>query len=83
MSLEHSPARAGDAPIGHHKDGVPVVDRFIGEPQCRELTNLSRVTRWRLTQRGDFPAKVQLSPGRSAWRLSSVLRWMAEREAAA
>ncbi len=81
MSLEHSPARSGDAPAGHHQDGAPFPDRFISEVECKKLTDLSRVTRWRLMQRGEFPAKVQISPGRKAWRLSAVFRWMAEREA--
>ena len=71
MSLEHSPARAGTG-----------VDRFIDERQCKEITSLSRVTRWRLMRRGEFPAKIRLSPNRTAWRLSNVLEWMAEREAA-
>ena len=71
VSLEHSPARVGTG-----------VDRFVGECECKEITNLSRVTRWRLMRRGEFPAKIRLSPNRTAWRLSNVLEWMAEREAA-
>ena len=73
MSLEHHPAHAGDG---------PKLDRFIDDRECKQLTNLSRVTRWRLMRRGEFPAKVRLSPNRTAWRLSSVLEWMSQREAA-
>ena len=82
MSIEHSPARAGDAREGHPEAGTPPADRFINEHQCAELTNLSRVTRWRMMRRGEFPAKIRLSPNRTAWKLSSVLRWMSERKAA-
>ena len=74
MSLEHSPARDGSTP--------QAPDRIVGERECGELTNLSRTTRWRLMQRGNFPAKVSLSPNRSGWRLSSILDWLAQREAA-
>ena len=83
MSLEHSPARAGNSAVGHPKktEGLEL-DRFIDERECKEITNLSRVTRWRLMRRGQFPVKVQLSPNRTAWRLSAVLEWMSQREAA-
>ena len=80
MSLEHSPARDGGAPGGH--PAVDGQDRFIDERECQRLTNLSRVTRWRLIRRGDFPAKIRLSPNRTAWRLSDILDWMQQRVAA-
>jgi len=73
MSLEHSPARAGN-------EGI---DRIIGERECRQITDLSRTTRWRLMQTGKFPKKILLSPNRSGWMLSSVASWLAERQAAA
>ena len=82
MNLEHSPARAGDAPAGHAKDNAPVPDRIIDEHECEVITNLSRTTRWRLMRRDEFPAKIRLSPKRGGWWLSSVLNWLAEREAA-
>ena len=72
MSLEHSPARAGDV----------APDRIIGERECREITDLSRTSRWRLMGRSEFPKKVRLSPNRSGWKLSAILEWMEAREAA-
>ena len=72
MSIEHSPARAGNA----------ITDRIIGEPECREITNLSRTSRWRLIRAGEFPKKITLSPNRTGWRLSQVMAWLAERETA-
>ena len=56
------------------------IDRFIGEKQCHQITNLSRITRWRLIKQGLFPPKVRISPNRTAWRLSAILEWMNARE---
>ena len=82
MGLENSPTRAGDAPAGQPKDDAPVPDRIIDEHECKVITNLSRQTRWRAMRRGEFPAKIRLSPNRSGWWLSQVLNYLAEREAA-
>lgn len=88
MSLEHSPAREGSAPAGRPKADAAkqaspaVVDRIVGESECAQITNLSRTTRWRLMRQGLFPEKVSLSPNRRGWRLSSILDWLAQREAA-
>ncbi len=57
-------------------------DRFVGEKECRQITSLSRITRWRLIKQGLFPPKTRLSPNRTAWRLSAILAWMDAREAA-
>ena len=73
MSLEHSPAHAG----------IEGIDRIIGEPECRQITDLSRTTRWRLMQAGKFPKKFRISPNRTGWMLSAVLSWLAQRQAAA
>ena len=72
MSLEHSTARDGSVP-----------DRIVGGRECGELTDLSRSTRWRLMRRGLFPAKVSLSPNRTGWKLSAIIKWLEARGAAA
>lgn len=54
-------------------------ERFIHDDECGRMTGLSKSTRWRMERRSEFPAMVKLSPGRSAYRLSSVLSWMASR----
>ena len=87
MSLEHSPARAEDAPAGRPNGEAgnrapPTIDRIVGENECREITNLSRTSRWRMMRRGEFPQKLRISPNRTGWRLSSVLDWLAGREIA-
>ena len=58
------------------------IDQFIGEKECHQITDLSRVTRWRLIKQGLFPPKIRLSPNRTAWRLSAIQEWMNAREAA-
>jgi prophage regulatory protein len=59
-----------------------VTDRIIGEPECQRLTDLSRTSRWRLMRRNQFPNKIKLSPNRTGWRLSAVMDWVIQREAA-
>ena len=86
MSLEHSPARDGSSPAGRAKgegsnQAPSAVDRIVGESECRQITNLSRTTRWRLMRNNLFPKKVSLSPNRRGWKISAVLAWLAEREA--
>ncbi len=58
------------------------IDQFIGEKECHQITDLSRVTRWRLIKQGLFPPKIRLSPNRTAWRLSAIQEWMNARQAA-
>ena len=87
MSLEHSTDRAGDALTGRPKgeggkQALPTVDRIVGESECCLITNLSRTSRWRMMRRQEFPAKIRISPNRTGWRLSQVLEWLHEREAA-
>lgn len=76
-----------------HQEGEPaaqnpfigenrLIDQFIDEKKCHQITSLSRVTRWRLIKQGLFPPKIRLSPNRTAWRLSAIQEWMNAREAA-
>ena len=80
MSLEHSPARGAEGPLGHPGHGLP--DRLIGTEEVCRITSLSRTTIWRLEQAGKFARRRRCSPNRVAWILSEVLRWVDEREAA-
>jgi len=58
---------------------VTILDRIIREPECRELTGLSRTRRYELEQLGEFPRRVKLSSRASGWRLSSVMAWIETR----
>ncbi|PWI33074.1 transcriptional regulator [Vibrio albus] len=51
-------------------------DRLIRERECKEITGLSRQTRWRMEKEGKFPSRIQLSERAIAWRLSEVLQWV-------
>ncbi len=90
MSLEHDPARAGSAAVGHREAEAPAAeepdasepDRFIGEPECKRLTSLSRVSRWRLERDGLFPRRRRLSPNRVGWLLSEIREWQLGRAVA-
>lgn len=55
-------------------------DRLLPWPKIHDITGLSRATAWRRQRAGDFPASVQISPGRVAWRESEIQRWLESRE---
>ena len=56
------------------------MDRIIREPECRQLTGLSRTTRWVLERRGLFPTRRRLTANSIGWLESEVHAWMASRE---
>jgi prophage regulatory protein len=44
------------------------------------VIGISSVTAWRLLKRGEFPAPIQLSRGRVAWRRTDLEDWLNSRE---
>ena len=56
-----------------------VTDRIVREPECKELTGMSRTRRHELTRAGKFPAKVKLSERASGWHLRDILAWIESR----
>ena len=54
-------------------------DRFVREPECAEITGLSRTARWRLERQGKFPRRHYIMDNVCAWRLSDLMAWMDER----
>jgi prophage regulatory protein len=54
--------------------------RFIPLKEVLKLTSLSRAQIDRLENRGEFPRRVRLGPGRVAWLLQDVLDWISERK---
>jgi prophage regulatory protein len=64
---------------GLREHGVLAEMCILGELQVRQLTNLSRTTRWRLERRGEFPKRVHLSPGRVGWRRDEIQKWIHSR----
>ena len=56
-----------------------MTDHFLREKQCRNITGLSRTTRWRLERAGLFPKRCAISPGAVAWLASEVQEWLQSR----
>ena len=55
-----------------------VHDRFIRDPECEEISGLSRTTRWRLERKGLFPKRRRISPNGVGWLLSEINEWVVE-----
>jgi len=55
------------------------MSRILRERDVKHLTGLSRVTRWRMEKRGEFPRKVQLAVRCVGWPENEVLAWLRER----
>ena len=55
-------------------------DRFVPETECRELTGLSRTSRWRGEREGWFPKRRQISPNRVGWLYSELMDWLESRK---
>jgi prophage regulatory protein len=54
--------------------------RFLLGPAVRERAGgLHDSTLWRMEQRGEFPKRVKVSPGRVGWLESDVDAWIAKR----
>jgi len=57
-------------------------DKFIREDECRNITGLSRSTRYRMEQADQFPRKYKIYTVARAYKLSEVNGWMSTRQAA-
>jgi prophage regulatory protein len=65
---------ARQMPLIASNDDAP---RLIAWPELRRRIPLSRSTIWRRIRDGNFPAPIQISPGRVAWLDRDILAWMA------
>ena len=54
-------------------------DAFVREAQAVQITGMSRTTRWRLEQKGEFPLRYQISPGLTAYKRSEIMEWITSR----
>lgn len=59
--------------------GQAPADRLLSWSRVRDMVGISRTTAWRLQRTGGFPAPVQVSPGRVAWRESELAAWFEAR----
>ena len=55
-------------------------ERFIREQECREITGLSRTSRYEMEQEGRFPKRLKLNKRTVAWKLSDIRQWMKDLE---
>jgi hypothetical protein len=54
--------------------------KVLTEPEARDISgHLSKRTWQRLDERGDLPAKTQLSDNRVGYRLVDIFRWLEAR----
>ncbi len=51
-------------------------DRFVREDECKNITGLSKTTRWRMEQKGTFPSRVRIGNRIVAWKLSKLNQWL-------
>lgn len=64
-------------PGGTSDKGAIIREKALGEE-----TGLSRTTRWRLRQRGEFPRPIRLGPNSIGYLRVEVERWLSERDRA-
>jgi prophage regulatory protein len=76
MSLSDSKSAANDV-------RRPASDSYLRTHQVIARTGLSRVTLWRLEQRGGFPARRKLTERSVGWLQSEVEAWINSRSAVA
>lgn len=53
--------------------------KMLRERQVKDLTGLSRVTRWRMESRGEFPRKIKLSERCIGWNEAEIQEWLQKR----
>ena len=56
-------------------------ERVLTTHELLAVVPLDRSTLWRMSQRGEFPAPIQLTSSRIGWRWSAIKQWLDEREA--
>jgi prophage regulatory protein len=54
-------------------------DRILREPEVRNLTGISRTTRWRLRKTGAFPEPINIFGRVIGWRKSVIQAWISSR----
>jgi len=55
-------------------------DKLLRWPVVQEITGISRTTVWRLENVKQFPARVKVSKGITAWKESEIMTFIDSRE---
>ena len=74
----HGPRPAG-AKRGKDMANGMEIEPVLSRLQVANILGISLPTLWRLANRGAFPRPIRISPGRVAWRASTVRDWLADR----
>ena len=53
--------------------------KILNAKQVTQITNLSRVTLWRMERAGKFPQRISISPNRVGWRDDDINNWIDSR----
>jgi prophage regulatory protein len=53
--------------------------RLIGIDEVLDLVGVSRSTLWRMVRAGEFPRRVEMSPGRRGHVYEDVMAWIEAR----
>ena len=72
---------AFELPTHEQPSDRPALMNVLRLPAVLKRTGLSRMTIYRLENRGAFPQRVQLSPNSVGWRESEVDEWVRTRAA--
>lgn len=56
-------------------------DLLLRWPDVQRMTGISRTTAWRLEKHGQFPNRVRVSAGITAWRESEIQTFIKTRQA--
>lgn len=57
-------------------------ERYIRIKELSEMLGISRSTIYRLLNEDKFPKQIKLTERTSVWRLSTIEKWVAEKEGA-
>jgi predicted DNA-binding transcriptional regulator AlpA len=55
-------------------------DRLMRDREVEAVTTLSRSQRWKLEQRGKFPARIQIGERSIGWWASQINKWLKDRQ---
>lgn len=55
-------------------------DRIVRQPECSKITGRSAASIYRDEISGTFPCRVRLGTNSVGWKLSSIQKWIDERE---
>ena len=58
---------------------MEIGNRVVGLREVSHLTNLSKTTIYRMLERKEFPAPIEISVRRIGWYLNDILDWLAAR----